>query len=725
MNKFLLLALAMASLMGSCSDGSDPVTPGPTPEPTPEPLPVEPTETDKEIKLIADRVRQEFRTTPSDKDIDAMLSNFKELEGSFTNLDYTDKSKTNWIPAKHLENLNKMADAYINKGNKKYYENKAFQENIVKALQYWLSVRPKSTNWWYNDIHQCKYLGLVLVKMKVGKEPIPATVEKNILSLLTKECGRPDKNDGANSTDTAINWIIRSCVNQNRQDLTTAINAAFNVLSYDFNQGFQLDGSFFQHGSQLYVGGYGYEAVRGLLQIATLVKETTYALNPQKQQILDKFMLECFFQTMRGKYMSAGVLGRSVSRIGNVSKGGAVKFAKSLAEISPSHAAEYNTIADRIEGKDPSLGVKSYHNHFFLADYTLHVRPKYTFDVRLVSKFTGRCECGNKENLKGYFISDGMTNIMVDGDEYYDVMPAWTWSRLPGVTAPDYDNDGMPPFEGWSIPGTSTFAGGVNNGVYGVSAYSYFDKYKSINTGANKSWFFFDDEVVCLGSVKSDNSLPLNTTVNQCTAKGGVSVFDNTLHSNVSGQNTYANPKWVFHNKVGYVFPEGGNVWVTSQNQSGSWNTINNTQKDGEVSVNMFSLGFNHDAKKTYAYIVVPGITSSSVLDVYTKSESPVQIVRNTDKVQAVYHKTLKNLQIAFFEGNQDVTVNDIKVKSDKRCVVMLEQKGNSYKVFVADPARTSDTFNIEVTIGGKTHKIAANFNDSASYAGQTKEFAI
>ena len=42
------------------------------------------------------------------------------------------------------------------------------------------------------------------------------------------------------------------------------------------------------------------------------------------------------------------------------------------------------------------------------------------------------------------------------------------------------------------------FVGGVSDGEYGVSAMNL--SHISLPLSAQKSWFFFDDEVVCLGS---------------------------------------------------------------------------------------------------------------------------------------------------------------------------------------------------------------------------------
>ena len=76
----------------------------------------------------------------------------------------------------------------------------------------------------------------------------------------------------------------------------------------------------------------------------------------------------------------------------------------------------------RLNRKQPAdYQVTASHTHYFRGDYSLHVRPQYNFDVRLASTRTKKCEYGNKENLKTYFMSDGCTNITQTGDEYFNI----------------------------------------------------------------------------------------------------------------------------------------------------------------------------------------------------------------------------------------------------------------------------------------------------------------
>ena len=53
--------------------------------------------------------------------------------------------------------------------------------------------------------------------------------------------------------------------------------------------------------------------------------------------------------------------------------------------------------------------------------------------------------------------------------------------------------------------------GGVSDSIYGATAYAYMDTNPEVNTGAKKSWYFFDNEVVCLGAgIQSTSTYPVH-----------------------------------------------------------------------------------------------------------------------------------------------------------------------------------------------------------------------
>ena len=74
--------------------------------------------------------------------------------------------------------------------------------------------------------------------------------------------------------------------------------------------------------------------------------------------------------------------------------------------------------------------------------------------------------------------------------------------------------------------GLTSFVGAVTDGLYGAVAFDFKSPHDPLV--ARKSWFFFDDEYVCLGSgIKSNPDLPVFTTINQVLMKSDVTVqFD-------------------------------------------------------------------------------------------------------------------------------------------------------------------------------------------------------
>lgn len=265
----------------------------------------------------------------------------------------------------------------------------------------------------------------------------------------------------------------------------------------------------------MYIGGYGDEILKGVTQVAMYTRGTRFAMPQEKLKLISKFMRETYYPTIRGKYMLFDVMGRSVSRPGVPDKSHTALFAQRMEILDTAHAQEFREIISRLKEEKPAdYAIKPQHTHYFRGDYSLHVRPEYTFDVRLVSNRTARCEYGNGENLKTYFMSDGCTNIVRRGNEYEGIFPSWNWSRIPGTTAPQLKEIPLAASD-WQTPGTSDFSGGVSDSLYGVTTYRYMDNYKDIQTGAHKAWFFFDEEIVCLGanisSTASEKYIPQST----------------------------------------------------------------------------------------------------------------------------------------------------------------------------------------------------------------------
>ena len=392
-------------------------------------------------------------------------------------------------------------------------------------------------------------------------------------------------------------------------------------------------------------------------------------------------------------------------------------------------ADEYKAIIARLNRKKPAdYQVTASHTHYFRGDYSLHVRPQYNFDVRQASTRTKKCEYGNKENLKTYFMSDGCTNIVQTGDEYFNIFPVWNWRHIPGTTAPQVEKIPMDP-KAWGVLGTSTYAGGVSDSIYGATAYAYMDTNPEINTGAKKSWYFFDNEVVCLGAgIQSTSTYPVHTTVNQCFLKDGILVDKGGKEETLAnGSYTLQAPQWVLHDKIGYFFPQKEEVFLTAQTQSGRWYDINTSKSKKEEKMDVFTLGINHGVGPkdgSYAYIVVPGKTSVQEMEAYQK-ENAIEILSNNAKVQAVRNTKLNVWMMTFFEAGT-FKHKELSVTVDKPCVLMVKDiTAKSANLHIADPGQTQSPIQVELKIGKKKQALTADFSQTGIYAGATKQYTV
>ncbi len=678
-----------------------------------------------DYEMFMEKIRNSVNKNPS---IDNDLAKIND-EGSFTDIDYSNTAMTNWDPIKHIERLQNFAYAYTNPSNK-YYQSDDIYEKIVKGLEYWYAQDPESDNWWHNQISEPQKIGILLIQMRAGEKQIPEEIEKKTLERIRKDGGEPESWTGANRTDIALHWIYRSCLSENAEDLKRAIDNVFSPIVYTTGEGFQYDNSYFQHGTQLYIGGYGDEILKGVTQVASYALGTSYELDKDKVALISKFMRETYYRAVRGQNMMWDIIGRSMSRPNATNKRNTAAFAKRMIEIDPEHANEFKAIVEKLNRQRPAdYKTDASHTHYYIGDYSLHTRPSYAFDVRMASTRTKKCEYGNKENLKTYFLSYGCTCITQTGDEYYNIFPVWNWTHIPGTTAPQVDEIPMDA-KAWGTEGTSVFAGGVSDSIMGATAFAYTDTRPETDMSAKKSWYFFNDEVVCLGAgISSTTTVPVHTTVNQCFLGKDIKISqkDNKAETVSMETHTLESPQWVLHDNIGYIFPEEEKVFITAQTQTGKWSDINTSKSKKEESHDIFTLGIDHGTAPQnagYAYIVVPDKKSETEMEKYYK-HNPIEILSNTDKIQAVRNTKEGVWMITFFEAgtfkNKSLTVS-----ADKPCVLMVKNiTSQSADLHIADPGQTQTPIKVTLKNGKKEKSLTADFTDTGVHAGASKAYQV
>ena len=646
--------------------------------------------------------------------------------GSWADIDYTSRRETSWPPLLHLKRINNLALGYVISENK-YFGNRQILKGILNGLRYWYSQNPGSDNWFQNDIASPLALGEILILLNNGKSQLPVGLQDSILQLMQQ--GDVYKSIGANKLDIATHLLYRACITKDEKLMATAVEQSFTPISFTSREGLQYDYAYLQHGPQLQISSYGEVFLKGAYNVASWLQGTVYALSPDKIKILNNYFINTYLKTIRGRYIDFNTEGRGISRndildkIVITEKMGKNTLLALAKKVSPENVDLLNAVEQRItEVSDPSYKILSGHTQFWKADYTLHTRLAYSFNVRMVSKRTIRTEEGNGENLVGKFLPDGATNIQRSGAEYFNIMPVWEWDKIPGITSRDYKTDQFTTIK-WGERGVKSFVGGVSDSVYGASAYDF--DYNEVS--AKKAWFYFDKQVVCLGAaINSYAAQNIVTTINQSWQKGEVIAYAGAKLIKVQTGKSIPNASWVWHDSIGYYFPNLGKLQISNQQQNGSWATINSNRSKAVVVGKVFKMWFDHGVdplNATYAYIVWPGISKK---EMKMDKLNEIKILANNSNMQAVKQEELKMIQVVFYEAGT-LTDQSISITVDQPCIVLVKHfDTQNPTIHLADPTQQLKEVNITVysRLTGRGSK-ALLLLPKGDFAGATVHYLV
>lgn len=638
-----------------------------------------------DYELIMQRVREQLYAATDaatmDKNATSLLKQMT-AEGKWPSIDYGCYFRTNWEPVDHLQRIKKIALAYTCPASG-LYGNQVLFRAIDKGLRYWNDKDPVSYNWWYNQISAPKAMADILALMEAGETKLSQSVVKGLMEKM--ERSDPRKWTGANKMDIAIHHLIRGCVLKNDSIVTANAGEILEPVKITDGEGIRKDLSYQQHGPQLYIGGYGTVFVDNIARMGGLFADTKYAMTDEQLSLFSRFVRETYLNVFRGCYLDFSVTGRGVSRANVLDYSKSTDFLEKIKELDPAHAVDYDAALARFTSGKGDKERAARNAMYYCSDYMLHNRKSYDFSVRASSVRTSKTESGNGENLYGTYMSDGATSIRVDGNEYLNIFPVWEWDKIPGTTVPAGEK---PNKADWGKPGKATFTGGVSDGKYGVMAYDMDD----YDTKTKKAWFFFDNEIVCLGAgIRSSANEEITTSVNQCHLVGDVYASAGNQVTKLSRGSHQVDGKtdWLWHNKVAYIFPQTNNLRLKNDIQKGSWAKINFNESDKEQALPIFNLWITHGSKPqsaTYSYIIVPGIASPQAMASYAREE--VKIESNTEAIQAVSCVRLDLLEIVFYQPGT-LAYGDTQVEASKPCIVLVKGMSTaSPEILVTDPTQ-------------------------------------
>lgn len=672
---------------------------------------------DPDFQAIKEKLKKSVYSTTADPT--EILAKWQP-DGSFSGIDYSSDERSMWPAADHIDHCKVMALAAYSEGNP-YYQDQSLKEKLVKSLDFWVNgdITP-STNWWFAGIgNPTRIVDILLMEPEGVPERVlqELNVQANAGSIFNEKqewysTERPVSSTGGNLTDKLlITFKTAIAINDEAllHDIMGLLQNEMRIFPkkffndhYNDAEGIKPDGSFHQHGSSLQWGGYGEVFCGGVNKILGYVLNTKYMVSENALNAYADFLLDGMQWGFRNEYKDFTVTGRGFSRP-NTSKGiqSSVKEAVEVLLHFP-QLDRYEELKamrqNRLEGTDAMTGNRC----FWTSDYMAHKRPGFHIGVKTSSLRTKPSEVVNNENTLGYYMGDGVTNLMLDGNEYENIYPLWNWNRVPGTTTPQGAlknlNDVVEWYgeadEGWR--GTTEFVGGVSDGMYGASTMDYNRDKLSLH----KSWFLFDQEMVALGSViNSYSGLDIYTNINQTLLRGDILVGKSGSVSKAQGgKQTIQDVDYVLHNQIGYYFPEKQTVELDSGTREGLWETINTARVDIPEKQDVFELGISHGIDPrdaSYAYVAVMN-TDEAQMKEYARS-APVEILCNDDRVQAVYHKDLHMLQAVIYKAAEIETPDGLKVVVNKPCAILVQELNGELKVTAADPGHRQRDLHVTV----------------------------
>ena len=540
------------------------------------------------------------------------------------------------------------------------------------------------------------------------------------------------------------------------------------IAANGYNSGFYPDGSYLDHIKVPYLGAYGIEFMKGGAKIPSLLAGTPWKYPEQVQDNLESYIVEGFGNGMYKGMMLDCLKGRSVSRPASSNQAAGREAMMIILQIvdSFSQEAKETTLSalkawleedegfiDSLVGaenmaikkkakeilEDTSIqsNIAPVHKSYPLMDRVVHRTEDYLFALSMYSERIQNTEIMNDENRFGWHQNNGMTYIYDEDNQYTEnywntVNPL----RLPGTTVvPVNIGTGKPDGSGFAQGGDfcskESWVGGTSIGNYGVSGMSFSGETQGIAGDApvsyapdlkgKKSWFMFDDEMVCLGAgiTNKNMELPVETTIenkklrkdgsNQLLVNGEkteIPVKEANVKelvertADVSGT-SFEQVNWAHLEGnqsvgTGYYFPEENTeIQVRRGQTTGSWKDVGTFE--GESTENYLEMWVDHGQNPenaSYSYVLLPE-TSAEETENYAQAPK-VTILENSSEVQAVRHETLKITGINFWQ-EQGGSIDGIT--SDKAASVMLQEtEQGTVKISVSDPTMKNKG-NIQLTL--------------------------
>ncbi|MFE6312874.1 polysaccharide lyase 8 family protein [Streptomyces rochei] len=618
-----------------------------------------------------------------------------------------------------------MTQAYVQPGTGSTGD-QALLAGILRGLDHLSATvyNPSTTrygNWWEWQIGSPRLLMDITAALydRLGPDRVTAAcaaVDHFVPEAMLRDYS--GTSTGANRVDLCRSVALRGILGHAPEKIALARDALSPVFPYvTEGDGLYADGSFVQHTWVAYSGTYGQVMLDGLGRLFTLLAGSEWEVtDPGRQIVLDSVEHAyaplihdgLVMDTVNGRAISRGYLksddlhvmrgdhfhGQQIIAAMAVLAGGAspaererwyarikgwierdtVTPVLTAPQFPVADLARLHAIADApVEAAPEPVG----HRLFAAMDRAVHRRPAFTASLAMASDRIAHYECGNGENPRGWHTGAGMLTWWANGtrsDQYTDwFWPTVDWYRLPGTTVSTRRLADRAGGE-WGAPKPDVrWVGGATDGEY--AAVGQHLKGLGSTLEARKSWFFLDDEVVCLGAgISCADGVPVETVVdNRNLGEGGTQALVRGRHwAHLEGHG-------------GWIVPDG-ELRTLREDRTGAWSDINTTSTSERRTRRWQTLWLDHGTDPTdatYLYVLMPGASARAVAR-RAADRHRLTVLANDGRRQAVAVPPLGLTAANFWQAGTAGPLTSTAGAS-----VLVRRRGRTATLCVSEPPRT------------------------------------
>ena len=668
------------------------------------------------------------------------------------------------------ENIKNIAKAYATP-NTKYYKNPEIKKELIEYLD-WLYENayheglPENGNWWQWELGIPKHLNDIMVllyddvpyekRMKYLKasQYFQPFAEYSGVSPSASYSTSPDKrvSTGGNRIDTSIISFLRGVLMEDKVQVIDGAKAVADVGEYvTTRDGFYKDGSFIQHGNVAYNGTYASVLFDGLGSVLWLATGTQFEVKDERIDNVYESILNGYKYLFINGGVNDSVSGRATSRdnSSDISRGKDLLTSLSLLSIGAGKEYQdeiksliktvalennsYNTI-DKISNKIAKAIIRDIINDDSIKTLKVEGTKVYGAMDRAVSinekggKFVlsmhssriANYETMNNENVKGWYIGDGMTYVYgTDSETFTEYWPTVDRYHLPGVTN-SLRERGDKSGERRGQTTSKAWVGGSCNGKETFVGMDMISWNKA--TEMRKSYFMTDDGAILIAASNiNSKDGEVHTTIDNRIIKDGKIILngkeikEDTVIENPQNISLNFNENYKGEN-IGYKIVYAPQLNLKKETRTGSWKNIGGTSTE-EITKDYFTAYINHGKnpkKSGFAYIILPMYTQEEV-DNYDVSR--FEIVKLDKEAHIIKDKKSGVTGINFWK---DSPTKELGIKAYSTLSVLLKENDEFLELWVSDPTQLANYKSV-LEVDGKYEVIESSIENIQATTSEEK----